>query len=259
MSFIKLKRSLISLSSKVLYIFFSRFISNIKLNNYENIVILCKGESTKLLSKKKLKFRNNDNFLSILCNFKGNDFAQCKEYKFIKSKPIIIFANASEPVLNLNNLIDSKIAAVYIQRFGTKKNLGSTRNIYEVRSVKKLDRISNDVKYLPPEVSQKMNYIRNKIKKKFAFNTGLASILLALSLKPKKIKIFGLDFYQTNYFNKPLRENMSKKEELTLTNSSFKYISVFLEIVKNNKDVNFEIYTLSDIRSQLKNLKILKK
>ena len=52
---------------------------------------------------------------------------------------------------------------------------------------------------------------------------------------------------------------MSKKDELILTNSSFKYISVFLEIVKNNKDVNFEIYTLSDIRSQLKNLKILKK
>mgnify|MGYP001065262449 CR=1 FL=1 len=115
------------------------------------------------------------------------------------------------------------------------------------------------MKYLPPEVSQKMNYIRNKIKKKFAFNTGLASILLALSLKPKKIKIFGLDFYQTNYFNKPLRENMSKKDELILTNSSFKYISVFLEIVKNNKDVNFEIYKILKKKFKLKKIKIFKK
>ena len=39
----------------------------------------------------------------------GRDFVEFKEYKFIKSKQIIIFANGSELVLNLNNLIGSKI------------------------------------------------------------------------------------------------------------------------------------------------------
>jgi hypothetical protein len=52
---------------------------------------------------------------------------------------------------------------------------------------------------------------------------------------------------------------MSKKDEEILINSSFKYMRAFKEIVKNNKDINFEIYTLSGIKSHLKNLKILKK
>ena len=37
------------------------------------------------------------------------------------------------------------------------------------------------------------------------------------------------------------------------------YIRVFKEIVKNNKDINFETFTLSDIKSYLEKLKILKK
>jgi len=54
---------------------------------------------------------------AIIFKFKKNDFVECKEYKFIKSKQIIIFANELELVLNLNNLIGSKI------RSDTYKNL----------------------------------------------------------------------------------------------------------------------------------------
>ena len=54
---------------------------------------------------------------AIIFKFKKNDFVEFKEYKFIKSKQIIIFANELELVLNLNNLIGSKI------RSDTYKNL----------------------------------------------------------------------------------------------------------------------------------------
>ncbi len=52
---------------------------------------------------------------------------------------------------------------------------------------------------------------------------------------------------------------MLKRDKEIHINSNFKYTRVFKEIAKNNKDINFEIYTLSDIKSHLKNFKIPKK
>jgi hypothetical protein len=51
-----------------------------------------------------------------------------------------------------------------LQKFSTKYNLGSIRNIFEVRSAKKIDRIGKDVKYLAPKVRKKMNYIKKNTK-----------------------------------------------------------------------------------------------
>lgn len=259
MFLINLKRLIILLISKTQFIFYSLFINYIKINNTENLVILCKGESNKLVTKKKLRFKKNKNFSTILCNFKDNDFKDHKYYKFFKVRPIFILANGTEPVLNLSNLINCKLADVYVQRFGSSKKSGLKRNLYEKRTARKLDKITNNVKYLPFAIKKDVIILKKKLKKKFALNTGLVSILLAASMKPVKIKIFGLDFYQSNYFNKSLIENMQEKEKKILINSSFKYKSVFIEIVKMNKDIFFEIYTYSDIKSHLKNLKIFKK
>ena len=99
---------------------------------------------------------------AIIFKFKKNDFVECIGYKFTKYKQIIIFANGLEPFLNWNNLIGSKIEGAYIQRFSAKYDPGSIKNIFEIRSLKKLDRISKNVKYLPPKVRQKINYI-NKL------------------------------------------------------------------------------------------------
>jgi hypothetical protein len=258
MFLINFKRLIILLISKTQFIFYSLFINYIKINNTENIVILCKGESIKLITKKKLLFKKK-NFSTFLCNFKNNDFKECKGYKIFKRYPIFIFANGSEPVLNLSNLINCKLAGVYVQRFGSSKKTGLIRNINEKRSVRKLDKISNNVKYLPLSIRKDLNFIQKKLKKKFSFNLGLASILLAASMKPSKIKIFGLDFYQNNYFNKALLDNMDEKEKKILANSSEKFKSTFLEIVKINKNIKIELYTFSDIKSHLKNLKIFNK
>ena len=259
MILINLKRLIILLISKVQFIFYSLFIEYIKINNKKNLVVLCKGESNKLVTKKKLRFKKNKNFSTILCNFKDNDFKDHIYYKFFKAHPIFILANGTEPVLNLNNLINCKIADVYVQRFGSSKKSGLTRNINEKRTTRKLDKISNNVKYLPLSLKKDFIILKKKLKKKFALNTGLVSILLAASMNPVKIKIFGLDFYQSNYFNKSLVDNMQEKEKKILINSSFKYKSVFIEIVKMNKHILFELYTYSDIKSHLKNLKIFNK
>ena len=73
MFLINFKRLIILLISKTQFIFYSLFINYIKINNTENIIILCKGESIKLITKKKLLFKKK-NFSTFLCNFKNNDF-----------------------------------------------------------------------------------------------------------------------------------------------------------------------------------------
>lgn len=166
MFLIKLKRLIILLISKTQFIFNSLFINYVKINNTENLVVLCKGESNKLITKKKLRFENKKSFSTILCNFKDNDFKDHKYYKFLKTHPIFILANGAEPVLNLNNLVNCKLADVYVQRFGSSKKSGLTRNINEKRTNRKLDKISNNVKYLPFLVKKDFFILKKKLKKK---------------------------------------------------------------------------------------------
>ena len=52
MILINLKRLIILLISKVQFIFYCLFIEYIKINNTKNLVVLCKGESNKLVTKK---------------------------------------------------------------------------------------------------------------------------------------------------------------------------------------------------------------
>ena len=98
-----------------------------------------------------------DNFLLSINNENKDiyliDFGFCKSY-MIDNKHI--------EERRINNLIGSKIEGAYIQRFSAKYDPASIKNIFEIKSLKKLDRISKNVKYLPPKVRQKINYI-NKL------------------------------------------------------------------------------------------------
>ena len=86
-------------------------------------------------------------------------------------------------------------------------------------------------------------------------NTGVLSIIYgAHIIKPKKLWIIGLDFYESDYLVRrrgvtPLKDQRNKMERLNLSGQ-------FIKLVEDNPNIDFQLITNANL-SKVKNLNIL--
>ncbi len=245
---------------KLLFLFIFFKIKRNKPNDFNHILVLGKGYSLNSLPSQIKKIDKPS--LVILTNFNKNDLDDYQLFSSIRKFPILILGNITEPILNFKVLKKLKIFDFYIQRIKIKnKNkikLDSSfsptlSEIYGKRKSFRYDAYTSNTMYLPNDVHFFLERLRKK-KIKFSFNSGLASILLSCTFKPKKITLFGFDFYESNYFNKHLLENMKPKEFNLLTSNSKKFARVFKEIISINSRIQFAIFTKHKILFKKKNL-----
>jgi hypothetical protein len=84
-----------------------------------------------------------------------------------------------------------------------------------------------------------VHYLPDIIPENRYITTGILGIKLASLFKPKSIKIFGLDFYTTKYFSKEkIKGNFNKSVK-----KRDKMIEGFLAIIKENKEIQFDLFT----------------
>jgi len=216
----------------------------------DNIAVLAKGKSLKFLySKFNYKIKNLD--LLILTNFKNNDILDFFLKKYISEIPVTILGNITEPLMSLISCYKLKIYEVYVQRFLSKKP--NTIGLNSKRKNFRLNSYGLKVNYLNKYVQN--YYYRFKNQRKHT-NCGLFGVLLACSYKPKNIFIFGIDFYETEYFNMKLLKNMDLKEKKRLYSLKEWYKKFLIRIIKDHAQINFIIFTSSNFKYQSKNLKI---
>ena len=250
------------LLNKFIFLFVFFKIKRNKPDNFNHILVLGKGYSLNSLPSQIKKIDKPS--LIILTNFNKNDLDNYQLFSSIRKFPILILGNITEPILNFKVLKKLKIFDFYIQRLKIE-NIGKKKfdsyfspnlsKIYGKRKSFKYDAYTSNTMYLPNDIHFFLERLRKK-KIEFSFNSGLASILLACTFKPKKITLFGFDFYKSNYFNKHLLENMKPKEFNLLTSNSKRFARVFKEIVSFNLGIKFTIFTKHKISLKKKNLVI---
>lgn len=258
--------------SKILRILLYRFIflfnyfkiNRVKLKDFNHIIVLGKGYS---LNSLPVQINNIEKpNLIILSNFGNDDLKNTKLLNVIEKYPVLILGNITEPILDFKILKKLKLFRFYIQRidlFSKNKTKIKTllgpnlSKIYGPRKNFLYDAYTPRVYFLPDYTHFFLEKLRRK-KIKFGFNTGLASIVLACTFKPKKVTMFGFDFYETNYFNADLLKKVGIKEFKMLKSSVSKFKYVFEEILKSHSKIQFSIFTKSKITFKKKNLMKIK-
>tara|TARA_Y100000389_G_scaffold147641_1_gene146551 strand:- start:23362 stop:24138 length:777 start_codon:yes stop_codon:yes gene_type:complete len=245
------------LLSNLKYLYYSNFIKYTKPAKIENICIFCKGESLDLFFD-YVKNKKNKIDVIILVNFEDNDLLSKKNLKsVIEGIPIIFIGNIVEPLLNLDNLKGLSLYEVYIQRFKPDKFQIKKTSLAGNRTNYRLNSISKNVKYLNLYTLNFFTNLRLKFKDGLRSNCGLTSIILACSYNPKTINIFGLDFYETEYYNFDLLDKMNLKEKkmLALYKKDFKIF--FKHIVSEHSKIQINAYTFASLDKSFKHIKNL--
>ncbi|WP_440934371.1 hypothetical protein [Candidatus Pelagibacter sp.] len=239
-----------NISNLKYYLFYQFFIKKVDIKTTNEIHVFCQGESLTHydnLTKGNEKFKPD---IAILANFEKNNLVDSKLKKNLKSIPLVFVANITEPVPYFSNINGMKLFKVFIGRFVGNYSHGTYK-----RTNCRLNKISNEVSYMPEELNSFYNSLIDNDGK---INIGIMSLLIACYYKPKKIKIFGLDFYETEYFDGNLLSDMTAEHKNFVKNNSFKVKNSFIKIVQNFKNINFEIYTKSSIVISEKNIEIIK-
>ena len=246
--------------SNIKYLYFSQHINYGKPKKLNNICIFCKGESLKLFENYIKKKQKID--LIILVNFEKNDLLSEKLTlkPLIKNIPIVILGNITEPLLYFENLKGLSLYEVYVQRFKPENFQIKKTSLKGTRTNYRLNAISNNVNYLNNYTLKFYTNLRKSFKNGLRTNCGISSILLACSYMPKKITIFGLDFYESEYFNFKLLDKMDVKEKKMLFNYK-KEFKIFVKyIILKHQKIKFNLYTYANLKEdfrKLKNLKII--
>ena len=234
-------------------LFYKPFLKYKKPVRFKNIAVLGKGESVKFFAN-NYRLRRKDIDLIILANYQKNDLLSFELKKYITDIPIILLGNITEPLLYLTNVRNLTIYEVIVQRFYPgKTKRDALTGLEMLRQNFKMDSYSFKVKYLN-------KYIRNFIKKnpqiKTNSNCGIIGTILACSYKPENIYVFGIDFYETEYFNMPLLKKMDLKEKKGLLSMKEKFKELFYIIIKNHKNIKFKIFTMAKFKKKYSNSEI---
>lgn len=236
--------------SNLKYIFlYQFFIKKVDVKFINEAHVFCQGESLRyhhnLCQNKKILKPD----IAVLANFEKNNLIDSNLKKDLRDIPIILVANITEPVLYFSNIIGIKLYKVFIARFRGNYTHGSY-----LRTNCRLNKITNEVSYMPDELhSLYLKLFENDGKS----NVGLLSLLIACHYKPKEIKIFGLDFYESEYFDGSLLSDMTVEHKQFLKNNSFFVKKSFFYVVRYFKNINFKIYTKASIEISEKNLKVI--
>jgi hypothetical protein len=222
-------------------------IKKIKISNFKKITVLGRGES---LNAFKYYNQNLNCENILLTNFEKNDILKSNLKKKLIRKKIIFLNNIIESPPSILSTAGLSINSVYVARFN---NTSKHKLLKQKRINYRLDSLIGKTNYLPNSI-QKFLIKESNIN----LNTGLLGVMLATSFKPKEIFIFGLDFYESEYFAGNLLEEMTlqHKKELLSMKESFK--KIFNTIVKKNKKINFTVFTKAKLKIKSKNIKIIK-
>ena len=243
---------------KIIFNFISFFYRTIlkykKPVRFDNIAVFGKGESIKFfINNYYIKRKNLD--LIILTNYEKNDLLSLELKKYIIDTPIILLGNITEPLLYPNNVFNLNIFDVYVQRFYPgKEKRDALTGLEMLRQNFKMDSYSFKVKYLNKFIN---NFLRKNSKIKKNSNCGIIGTILACSYKPKNLYTFGIDFYETQYFNMPLLKNMDLKEKKRLLSMKEKFKELFNTIIKDHQSIKFIIFTKSKLKKKYSNTEII--
>lgn len=201
-----------------------------------NIGILQRGKSLEKLSK----IINNFDIAYIVNNFEG----ELKKFEtFLKNKTIIHFCNSmGDAALKNNTYKKFNINEVVLSFTKQMIDENKRRNIKTIKG------------YYNPYV-KKISILPNEYTKivKIFRNTGIGCIhYVSEVIKPDNIWIIGLDFYETNYMIKPVMKYQKEKSK------DIKMLENFMNIVKNNTDIKYNILSYSKRLKNMENLKIIK-
>jgi len=204
--------------------------------------IVLKGESLSRISEIVDKFQ----FCFIVNN---NDLEYKKFANFIKNKEIVHFVNRSKTApLRRKYYRELNITDIQFNKAELDEEIVKVKRIYE--------RYGLNCHLLPKELLSYNDYFLGKgnYERKHP-NTGVLSIIYAAHIiKPKRIWIIGLDFYQSDYlfrrrWNNPLNGQREKMEKLNISGQ-------FIELVKSNPNIQFNMITKATL-PKVDNLNIL--
>jgi hypothetical protein len=243
----KLKLLFHSVITKIKFYINIILIKRIKINNFKKITVLGRGESLNAF-----KYYNEiikcENIL--LTNFEKNDIIKSNLKRILIKKKIILLSNIIETTPSILSTAGLSINSVYVARFN---NLSKYKFLNEKRINYRLDSLIGKTNYLPDSIQKFL------IKKSnFNLNTGILGVLLATSFNPKEIYIFGLDFYESEYFAGNLLEEITTKHKKELLSMKESFKKIFNIIIKNNKKINFTVFTKAKLKIKSKNIKIIK-
>ena len=211
------------------------------------IDVLCRGESLKFFTNIT---NRNDIDLIILANFENDDILKSKILDNIKNIPITIVSNISEPVPNMSSLKSVYLDEVFISRIEN-----GNKNLFIKRLNFRLNSIMRNVQFVNSKFISSYNNIN--INSEGDWNTGLFSLFIACTKLPNVINLYGMDFFETDYFYGTVKYKLSQIEKhersVMMINSTKKTLFAILNTFQN---IQFNIYTKSKINSKLKNVKI---
>ena len=223
------------------------FIKRKKSINPKIIDVLCRGES--ITHYGKIGNRNSVD-LVILANFENNDICESNIVNNIIEKPVTIVANISEPIPKLSNLKLINLDEVFISRINHIDNiLKLKRNNFRLNSIiEKVQFI--DVKFF----SLYKNINNNSVG---LWNTGLLSLFIACTKKPNLINLFGMDFFESEYYYGKVDYELSEIEKNERSIKMIKdFKKTFFALINTFPNIQFVIYTKSKISTTSKNIKV---
>ena len=211
--------------------------------NLENFGVVLKGASLSRISEISNKFQH--------CFIVNNNNLEYKNLsKFIIDKEIAHFVNRSMTApLKRKYYKELKIKNIQFNKAEIDEDIEKVKRIYE--------KFGLTCHMLPEELIDYNEYFSGKgdYERKHP-NTGVLAIIYAVHvIKPKKLWIIGLDFYQSDYlfrrrWNNPLSGQREKMERLDISGQ-------FIKLVKENPNIEFNLITNSNSLPKIDNLNIL--
>lgn len=203
------------------------------INEIDEIVIIGRGYSANYFFKKIEQYPKTIG----LVNFTDKDLKDI-DMNIFDNKDIFLFINLEAPILSYKYLLKLNI-------IGTIR----TSNNYLSRSYHNL-RIHNKIYMnLLPQIPKHLN------KFKYIKNSGLMSIIFMIDyFKPKKVHMFGFNFYQTKMIKDYSPQDPRFHELLTLKKAGNLLIDNFIVICKLYKNIIFYRYDDNQIK-KISNLK----
>tara|TARA_R100000008_G_scaffold86535_1_gene80045 strand:- start:2263 stop:2895 length:633 start_codon:yes stop_codon:yes gene_type:complete len=204
----------------------------------DQICVLCRGESIKLIMDRMPWYQPGDMLIV-------NEFNEELKNEFIHN--LFMLKDITHMVSKDCGL--SNLKREYYKKYNINKAI-LNRFEYESRQCSHmrilLQNFGLDPIYLP-------EILKPFQKEGGGFpTTGSISILYStLVLKKKDIHIAGMDFYETDYFNKIPAKDYQKIKGQILKEYMIKFI-------KTHSDVNYTFYTYSEFNPNLKNVKVIR-
>lgn len=209
----------------------------------ENFGVVLKGASLSRLSEISNQFQH--------CFIVNNNNLEYKNLsKFLVNKEIVHFVNRSKTApLKRKYYNELKINNIQFNKSELDEEIVKVKKIYE--------KFGLTCHMLPEELLNYNSYFFGKgnYDRKHP-NTGVLSIIYAAHiLKPQRLWIIGLDFYESDYlyrrrWNNPLSDQREKMEKLDISGQ-------FIKLVKDNPNIKFNLITNSSSLPKINNLKIM--